>query len=336
MSTTLWTDHYFRIAVSWINLFALLCILTYHSYRLCYLQRAREGSSLRLLKCISFRHLSFMVIISSILPTLLQSILYTPQLTLSNATCGFSIKFGMVCLAFSKLSLHLFVTMRSQVATTTTNIWYKLGVFLSISDLLWIIYIVSGIPTIKAEQTNVLCYATNVPLRIYIWFAMNDFVIGLYCLLAFVLPLRKYVWLEQQQKQQKSTDLRCITLRIMVYSSIALFSTMMFTVIASAVNESGGVMFAIDSTINALCVVFQFAGKEGDKEHVPCNCPSRTRVTSMSEMITPPMQTQSKMEMVIHPAPQLDEHKSISSAKPKLKGNKSLSVSMVGDNAMEI
>eukprot|EP01083_Nonionella_stella_P033010 90370_1 len=336
MSATLYTNAFFRITVSWINLFALLCILAYHSYRLCYVQRDRKGSSLRLLKCISFKHLSFVVIISSILPALLQCIVYTPQLSLSDFTCGFVVKFGMVCLAFSKFSLHLFVTMRSQVATATTNLWYKLGVLMSISDLLWIVYILSGIPNIKAEQASVLCKATSVPLYLYIWFAMNDFVIGLYCLLAFVLPLRKYVWLEQQQKQQKSTDLRCITLRIMVYSSIALFSTMMFTVIASAVNESGGVMFAIDSTINALCVVFQFAGKEGDKEHVPCNCPSRTRVTSMSEMITPPMQTQSKMEMVIHPAPQLDEHKSISSAKPKLKGNKSLSVSMVGDNAMEI
>eukprot|EP01083_Nonionella_stella_P033008 90368_1 len=108
MSATLYTNAFFRITVSWINLFALLCILAYHSYRLCYVQRDRKGSSLRLLKCISFKHLSFVVIISSILPALLQCIVYTPQLSLSDFTCGFVVKFGMVCLAFSKFSLYVF------------------------------------------------------------------------------------------------------------------------------------------------------------------------------------------------------------------------------------
>eukprot|EP01083_Nonionella_stella_P142963 443367_1 len=267
MPPTLWTNFYFRVSVLWINLLILLSILTYHSYRLCYLQKG-QGGKLMLLKCISFKHISFVVIICAILPALQQAIEYTPQQYLSDETCRFTVIFGMVCLASSKFALHLFVTMRSQIACNTTNIWYKLGLIMTLSDVLWIVYILSGIPTITAVQKSVLCTMGDCPLHVYIWFAMNDFVIGIYCVLAFIMPLRKYVWLEESEMDNSNTDikqvqtqhaeLRSLAIRIMLYSSVALVSTMIITAIASVVSESSGVLFAIDSTINALCVTLQF------------------------------------------------------------------------------
>eukprot|EP01083_Nonionella_stella_P187388 688421_1 len=206
-SDWIWTNVSVRIIITWINLITLFAILGYHAYRLCHIQKDLKGSPIKIFKIISFKHLSFIVIIAAIIPSLEQAIMYTPQQPLPDAICRLTTHLGILCLAISKLALHLFVAVRSQVARTTTNRWYTIGLILILSDVLYIVYLVSGIPTIVSIQSGVLCQVIDISLTIYVWFAMNDMVIGIYCLLAFILPLRKYVWLEKQDtKNNASSD----------------------------------------------------------------------------------------------------------------------------------
>eukprot|EP01084_Bolivina_argentea_P067695 123231_1 len=227
MSDKIWTNASFRIIVPWIIVIALLTILTYHSYRLCHCQKGlnSKGSPIKIFGVLSFQHLSFIVIIPLIIPAVSQAIMYTQQQPLLDATCRFATRMGIICVSISKLSVHLFVTVRSQVAHSTTNRLYTIGLVLTLSDVLHIIYVLSGIPTIISLADGALC-ESDVSLSVYIWFALNDFVIGMYCLLAFILPLRKYVWLEKQDTSPNTSDpeLQRLAHRIMIFSGIALVS----------------------------------------------------------------------------------------------------------------
>eukprot|EP01083_Nonionella_stella_P026622 73324_1 len=262
MSDMIWTNVSFRVAITWFNLISLLTILTYHAYRLC--QKDLEGSPIKIFGFLSFKHLSFIVIIAALIPTLAQTIMYTPQQPLSDTVCGIASQMGIVCLAVSKLALHLFVAVRSQVAHTKTNRLYTIGLILTLTDVLFVIYVSSGIPTIISTQNGVVCELIDVSFLVYIWFGINDFVIGMYCLLAFIFPLKKYLLLERQDVTPTASpntidsELRHLVNRIMIFSGIALVSTMAFTVISSIVRPSGAVLMMIDATINSLCVVLQF------------------------------------------------------------------------------
>eukprot|EP01083_Nonionella_stella_P312702 1119407_1 len=296
---TIWTNVSFRIIMTWVNFLTLLTILTYHAYRLCHLQKDLTGSPIKIFKIISFKHLSFIVIISAIIPVLEQAIMYTPQQPIPHAICRLTTQLGIVCLAISKLALHLFVAVRSQVATRTTNKLYTIGLLLILSDVLYIIYVVSGIPTILSVQNGVLCQVIDISLPVYIWFAMNDFVIGMYCLLAFILPLRKYVWLEKQDTSPNTSDpeLQRLAHRIMIFSGIALVSTMAFVVISSIL-QLPAVFMMIDSTINAFCVMLQFKHSERTIRF-PC---SDVCVSSSQTLTLRSLSSTNKVTVIIHGA----------------------------------
>eukprot|EP01083_Nonionella_stella_P074026 200586_1 len=342
-SDTIWYNVLFRTTTTSAILIALFAVLAYHSYR-CYVKDI-EGSPIKILQFISFKHLSFIVIIAAIVPVLEQTIMFIPQHSLPHSLCRFTIQLGMVGVATAKLALHLFVAVRSQIASGTTDIWYTMGLFLVWSDIFFIIYVVSGIPTITAEQDGPLCHVIYIPLHVYIWFAMNDFVIGTYCLLAFIVPLKKYIWLEAQQDnlpdvrknaspearpKHSSSELHDLAKRIMTFSGIALVSTMTVTVMASIVPKSGAVLFPLDSLINAICVVLQFKGHR--IMCVPCSSVSVSsqKVKSSSSISHPatPMPSDNKITMIIHePMPSTNQMN-----KPNLKDNVSLSMSLVDND----
>eukprot|EP01083_Nonionella_stella_P176887 620216_1 len=248
MSDSILNNVWLSIIIMWVNFIALLAILIYHTYQLCHVQKDLKGSPIKVFGIISFKHLSFMVIIPAIIPSLSMTI------------------------------IHLFVTVRSQVARLTTNRLYTIGLILILSDVLFIIYVLSGIPTIMSTQKDVLCEVIDVSLSVYLWFAINDFVIGTYCLLAFILPLKKYVWLEQQSPAFDS-ELQHLANRIMIFSGIALVSTMVF-IVASSILSDPGLFVVIDATVNALCAVLQFKHCKS----VPCMCVPSLQVKSSQEL----------------------------------------------------
>ena len=143
--------------------------------------------------------------------------------------------------------------MRAQIhRNEIRSIWLNIGLLLIISDLLLIISIASDVAYIEATVTEDLICIGNGPTWIYIWYGINDLIIGIYCLLAFILPLMNYVKLENELNlsnrslnfndiqigtKKIASSVKSIVQKIIIYNSIALISTMIFTFYAMAINE---------------------------------------------------------------------------------------------------
>eukprot|EP01084_Bolivina_argentea_P058170 106223_1 len=331
---TIWTNISFRIGWIWFNVSILMIVLAFHSYRLCFLQKDRKGSSIRILKYISFRHLSFIVIIAAMLPALQQAIVYTPRIDLSDGICKFTVLFGIVSLSLSKLALHLFVTMRSQITLNESHsIWFKVGLIMIFSDVLYLLYAISGLPTLIVSQENTICKPSHISKSLFIWFGINDFIIGLYCLFVFIMPLRKYIALEDTETNNTTThnknqsELKPLVTKIMIFSSIALISTMIVTLISAIANEAGGILFGLDGTINSICVTFQFAVTKF-QWHKCCYFQNAAQTLSSIVISSPDVENttpeggKGSIKMIIHPEGDYtsnDKNKSDNSKTPTIK-----------------
>ena len=111
-------------------------------------------------------------------------------------------------------------------------------------DILYVIYASLPFTPIKGKTDGILCGINHVPQIIIIGYGLLDFIIGLYCLIVFVLPLRKILKIEQQTTSNiKLTDqlsLNMIVKKILIYSSTSLISTMIFVLISMKFNQAAG------------------------------------------------------------------------------------------------
>lgn len=122
---------------------------------------------------------------------------------------------------------------------------HKQGLLLVMIDALLLFYPISGIPGIHGVYNNETgdC-VTYSDISMYIWFAGSDFIIGGYCLFAFILPLRKAIKLEQKSDESESENpasFSSIAKRISLWSTIMLCSTMICTIMAAIYNPSSGI-----------------------------------------------------------------------------------------------
>ena len=93
-----------------------------------------------------------------------------------------------------------------------------LGLLMVISDGLLLFYIVSGLPDFEFEYTDLgVCDRISSDTSIIIWYGLSDIIIGLYCLLVFVLPLRR---LSHDTLQYVHNLLLLLLLLFIVYTQI--------------------------------------------------------------------------------------------------------------------
>lgn len=124
------------------------------------------------------------------------------------------------------------------------------------SDILFIFAVISGAIYFESEWTGIVCIELNISIICFIWLGISDFVIGLYCLFAFVLPLRKYIKLEQ--KTNGPNDLAVLARKILIFSGLMLISTMVITTLAAIFNSIASFVYIVDWCINSICIVNQF------------------------------------------------------------------------------
>ena len=113
-------------------------------------------------------------------------------------------------------------------------------------DGLLIFYPLTGIPYVRGDYTrNIdLCLPT-FDKSIVISLGASDFIIGGYCLFAFILPFRQYIKLENKQRSQTNMDsdnLAFVARRIIVYSTIMIVTTMIATIIAAIYSRTAGII----------------------------------------------------------------------------------------------
>ena len=103
------------------------------------------------------------------------------------------------------------------------------------TDALFMLYIISGIPKIASIYDKDENCMPLIDKSVYIWFGLSDLVIGVYFLIIFIYPLRKYVEMESDHDQttfnQSDDSLSKIAKRIMKFSSIMIITTLIATII---------------------------------------------------------------------------------------------------------
>merc|ERR1712228_770537 len=98
----------------------------------------------------------------------------------------------------------------------------------------------------------------HVSMTVYVWLAINDFVIGLFCLGVFVVPLVILMRVEEGSITVRDTSFRDLTIKIVFWTVIAIASTMATTGIMFVFSHSMDALIRIDSVINSVCVVMTY------------------------------------------------------------------------------
>lgn len=118
------------------------------------------------------------------------------------------------------------------------------------SDILFLFYVsIPNLAIIDAYTDGNLCYVgEGISTSIFIWLGADDFIIGTYCLFVFIFPLRKFIKMERQisntetsSSQQgvkdviiERTALETVVKKIVLYSSIAIISTIILIPVSVA------------------------------------------------------------------------------------------------------
>merc|ERR1712087_195111 len=167
--------------------------------------------------------------------------------------------FGIAFICGHKLALHVFVALRSALVQPN-GVSIKLKVlmgFAVLSDVCLIVSILCGISQLETHQHDGVCIE-HVSMTIYVWLAINDFVIGTFCLAVFVVPLVKLIRVEANCVLVKDTAFRDLTIKIVFWTVIAIASTMTTTGIMFVFSHSMDALIRMDSVINSVCVVMTY------------------------------------------------------------------------------
>merc|ERR1712083_773485 len=167
--------------------------------------------------------------------------------------------FGIAFICGHKLALHVFVALRSALVQPN-GVSIKLKVlmgFAVLSDVCLIVSILCGVSQLEAHQHDGVCIE-HVSMTIYVWLAINDFVIGSFCLAVFVVPLIKLIRVEADCVLVKDTAFRDLTIKIVFWTVIVIASTMTTTGIMFVFSHSMDALIRMDSVINSVCVVMTY------------------------------------------------------------------------------
>ena len=190
---------------------------------------------------INIKNVSFLLILSSIIPRTFSVFLFVPAYYGSNhflndSSCVYFIYTRILQDMLIKALIHIFIMLRCKVvANATHRVFRIIGYIFVSSDALFMIFVLSGIltgiPNVQSIYIGGQCLP-NTDISIYIWFGCADFIIGLYFLFVFVIPLRKYIKVEQEQAANQSEtertareSLSSICRRIVLFSTIMLVTT---------------------------------------------------------------------------------------------------------------
>ena len=138
---------------------------------------------------------------------------------LSDDTCTYILHFDITLSVICHFGIHFFVVLRSRLTVTDvtpgTNKYYKLGMLLISTDLGLMVY-----PwfkyTLDTTYKHGVCLIVHTKESLIIWTLISDVFIGIYCLLIFVIPLKKHLEWENKMNttQRKATTEHSMTVII--------------------------------------------------------------------------------------------------------------------------
>ena len=219
----------------WIHVVLQILMIIFHAYRLSFVAPSKSRRSATLCKVITLTTVSYAIMAANTGRFLFMTSIttvnaFTPYLNDTNCYYIKRMQFSIIIL--SRLFVHLFVAMRSRLSTThTKSKWYKLGLWFLILDILLFLFAVSPVPQFTVQEIDGVCITVTLPKVIMLWLLFNDIFIGLYSLFAFVLPLRRLI---NTNDKENVEDLAFMVKKIITFSSIALFITVLMIMVTIA------------------------------------------------------------------------------------------------------
>lgn len=228
---------YFDIAHA---IFAIT-LLVYHQYRVCIKSKENENASANEQgrPAHSMQNIALMILILNFLRPLSYLIIESTNHYIcpwiNDSTCRYVYwLIPSMIYTFNKFFIHLFITLRTRLSRSKAQKWslsLKIAFCLMISDILLILFTPVNILAFGKMRyiENICTWTSDISWDsiafVNTWTVISDFIISLYCLFVFILPLRKLVSFEKDQKAQNS-NIQKMVLRVMIYSSIMLLTTM--------------------------------------------------------------------------------------------------------------
>eukprot|EP01084_Bolivina_argentea_P026683 49658_1 len=257
-SVAIWTSDVFQLITLWFLLF-------FHIYRMHKTkQRGDFKGGYTLCKIIQLEHVSYIIIISSLLISLITIATKIFEIYfnfLTDNICQIVENTNLILTLVSQFGIHLFVAMRSILSSTdmhNPSVWFKIGLCLVLTDILLIIspFIFTVLETV---HINGSCVLQPKPVIFILWIMIQDSIIGIYSLCVFVIPLIKLIsWEQQTTHTNNDFTLQSIVHKVIICSTIMILSTMI-TMTIQAILGPIPTLAANPFIINAYCVVLQFA-----------------------------------------------------------------------------
>ena len=245
----------------WIHIALQIAMLLFHYSRLRFVDGSKKGrSTAKICKIITIVRVSYLIFVAYTIrlaiPTLMVSInMIYPYL--NQSICYFIKRAELCTVIFGRTLVHLFIAMRSRFGTrSVNNRWYKFGLSFLFLDVLVFLYMSSPFLDIKTAHEYGQCVTITITPIVLLWLAFNDLFIGIYSLFAFILPLRRLVLNNNKENVQDISDL---IKRIVIYSIIALFITLISILVSMSVPGLGQFLSPLSSTVTIYCIIMQFS-----------------------------------------------------------------------------
>jgi len=298
-----------------LHLTILLLLLCFHIYRIHHTSSPEPSSPsthstsflTKLSLLLSLKRLSFAIILCALIRCILSLtdfIIHQFLLShLSNSWCNIYQRTNLQFSLLASFCVHLFIAMRSRLSCMdlkNPSIWFKFGLLLISTDLVLMLFPFIQRPLWTQYRDNT-CMITHINPLLLLWIVLSDIIIGTYCLLAFVLPLREHIDYEKSitsrqlgrgypsnsmittsgsgstsgsvsVRNQKS--IQSLVRKIMLYSTLMILSTIciMSTVWIFNITHFHSLHFHILSTFGPVhttftvyCIILQFSDVDTSK-----------------------------------------------------------------------
>eukprot|EP01083_Nonionella_stella_P103043 293994_1 len=246
-----------------ILLMCLLFIALFHRY----LQHQISAQSTESTQTKKLSKIAYFTIIMTSCALLLDLIMYIINIV-NVPSCTIKLLLGNMFNVGQRVGVYLFIVFRSQIIadalneSRANNIWFKIGIILTLSSIGLIILnyslILSGARYIFVFEG--VCYTTSFN-EFAIWQAAANTIIGSYCLLLFLCPLRMFIQTTDLKLNEHS---KSTIKNVIIYSLAAVITTMLLYPLQMIWEHSdtafAGCLFVkIDMIINVWCIVMQFS-----------------------------------------------------------------------------
>ena len=193
---------------------------------------------------------------------------------LNTPICNATLRVAVTMELIGRYQIHLFVATRCRLSShkMKLSIWMKIGFIMLISDFLLVLSVWLYEPQIVPIYNGSTCIVSVYSLLFICWVLANDIIISIYCMVVFVLPLKKIIMADREVKSEEAQyntkagvtkpekSMESLVKRIMFCAIIASLGPVVACSIASfgPTMAAGPFMVELESMVACYFTLMQF------------------------------------------------------------------------------